>query len=119
MIGQLLSSLVAGGGTGDGKVGDKGGGGQGGSGPPGNNAGIGSLSIPMSSTATSSATSRAGSTNKHVNVNFSGKVFSGKAGDYEEYEPGGGYFRSRAPVNYTTIALIAAVAVVGVFAVKK
>ncbi len=118
MIGQLLSSLVAGGGTGDDKGGDKGGG-KGGSGPPGKNAGAGSLSIPMSSTATSSATSRAGSTNKHVNVNFSGKVFSGKAGDYEEYEPGGGYFRSRAPVNYTTIALIAAVAVVGVFAVKK
>ena len=52
---------------------------------------IGSLSIPMSSTATSSATSRAGSTNKRVSVNFSGKT-----SDYEEYEPGGGYFRSRS-----------------------
>ena len=102
MIDQLMSSLVAGGG------------GQGGSGPPGNNAGVGSLSIPMSSTATSSAASRAGSRYKRVNVNFTGKT-----GDYEEYEPGGGYFRSRAPVNYTTIALIAAATVVAVYAVKK
>ena len=102
MIDQLLSSLVAGGG------------GQGGSGPPANNAGIGSLSIPMSSTATSSATSRAGSTNKRVSVNFSGKT-----SDYEEYEPGGGYFRSRASVNYTTIALIAAAAIVVVYAAMK
>ena len=102
MIDQLMSSLVAGGG------------GQGGSGPPANNAGVGSLSIPMSSTATSSAASRAGSRNKRVNVNFTGKV-----GDYEEYEPGGGYFRSRSPVNYTTIALIAAATVVAVYAVKK
>ncbi len=102
MIDQLLSSLVAGGG------------GQGGSGPPANNAGIGSLSIPMSSTATSSATSRAGSTNKRVSVNFSGKT-----SDYEEYEPGGGYFRSRAPVNYTNIALIAAAAIVVVYAAMK
>ena len=64
--------------------------------------------------ATSSAASRAGSRNKRVNVNFTGKV-----GDYEEYEPGGGYFRSRSPVNYTTIALIAAATVVAVYAVKK
>ncbi len=102
MIDQLLSSLVAGGG------------GQGGSGPPANNAGIGSLSIPMSSTATSSATSRAGSTNKRVSVNFSGKT-----SDYEEYEPGGGYFRSRASVNYTNIALIAAAAIVVVYAATR
>ncbi len=102
MIDQLMSSLVAGGG------------GQGGSGPPANNAGIGSLSIPMSSTATSSAASRAGSRNKRVNVNFTGKV-----GDYEEYEPGGGYFRSRAPINYTNIALIAAAAIVVVYAATR
>ncbi len=90
MIDQLMSSLVAGGGQG------------------------GSLPIPMSNTATSSAASRAGSRYKRVNVNFTGKT-----GDYEEYEPGGGYFRSRAPVNYTTIALIAAATVVAVYAVKK
>ena len=90
MIDQLLSSLVAGGG-----------GGKGGS-------------VPMSSTATSSATSRAGSTNKRVSVNFGGKT-----SDYEEYEPGGGYFRSRSPVNYTTIALIAAAAIVVVYAATR
>ena len=87
MIDQLLSSLVAGGGGG---------------------------SLPTSSTATSSATSRAGSTNKRVSVNFSGKT-----SDYEEYEPGGGYFRSRASVNYTNIALIAAAAIVVVYAAMK
>ncbi len=87
MIDQLLSSLVAGGGGG---------------------------SLPTSSTATSSATSRAGSTNKRVSVNFSGKT-----SDYEEYEPGGGYFRSRSPVNYTNIALIAAAAIVVVYAAMK
>ncbi len=102
MIDQLMSSLVAGGG------------GQGGSGAPGNNAGIGSLSIPMSSTATSSAVSRAGSRYKRVNVNFGGKT-----SDYEEYEPGGGYFRSRAPINYTNIALIAAAAIVVVYAATR
>ncbi len=102
MIDQLMSSLVAGGG------------GQGGSGPPANNAGIGSLSIPMSSTATSSAASRAGSRYKRVNVNFGSKT-----SDYEEYEPGGGYFRSRAPINYTNIALIAAAAIVVVYAATR
>ena len=93
-----MSSLVAGGG----------GGGKDGSGTPGGG------SLPMSSTATSSATSRAGSRYKRVSVNFAGKT-----GDYEEYEPGGGYFRSRASVNYTNIALIAAAAIVVVYAAMK
>ncbi len=86
MIGQLISSLVAG----------KGG------------------NLPFSSGVISSATSGAGSRNKRINVNFTGKL----NGD-NEYVPGGTYFRSRAPVNYNAIALIGAMTIVAVFAVRK
>ncbi len=100
MIEQLMSSLTAG------KGGSAGKGGKGGSG--------GSIAIPMSSNATSSATSGAGSRNKRVNVNFSSKM-----GGDDEYEQSGAYFGSSSPVNYTAIALIGAIAIVAVFVVRK